>query len=225
MRVKSNLDAIIYDRIISALIMGEYQMGQVISLDDLSAKYEVSRTPVTQAVRLLTNDGILEMQKNGRVKVPEMTEEDLKKICEVRLLLEKFAVKRTFLVMDQLGKEYFDNLEQLADKGIKAIRNQDVLGFNKLDMEFHKGLISGVHNVYLEEEYKEIQGKFLVANYLLYPINGRDFIGAAEDHVKIVDAIKEKNINACLGLIRKHVYPFRIEYSDDMLVEKFHYIK
>ena len=78
MRVKSNLDAIIYDRIISALIMGEYQMGQVISLDDLSTKYEVSRTPVTQAVRLLTNDGILEMQKNGRVKVPEMTEEDLK---------------------------------------------------------------------------------------------------------------------------------------------------
>lgn len=132
MRVKSNLDAIIYDRIISALIMGEYQMGQVISLDDLSAKYEVSRTPVTQAVRLLTNDGILEMQKNGRVKVPEMTEEDLKKICEVRLLLEEFAVKRTFLVMDQLGKEYFDNLEQLADKGIKAIRNQDVLGFSTL---------------------------------------------------------------------------------------------
>ena len=80
MRVKSNLDAIIYDRIISALIMGEYQMGQVISLDDLSTKYEVSRKPVTQAVRLLTNDGILEMQKNGRVKVPEMTEEDLKKI-------------------------------------------------------------------------------------------------------------------------------------------------
>lgn len=79
MRVKSNLDAIIYDRIISALIMGEYQMGQVISLDDLSTKYEVSRTPVTQAVRLLTNDGILEMQKNGRVKVPEMTEEDLKR--------------------------------------------------------------------------------------------------------------------------------------------------
>lgn len=37
--------------------------------------------------------------------------------------------------------------------------------------------------------------------------------------------MKEKNINACLGLIRKHVYPFRIEYSDDMLVEKFHYIK
>ena len=35
MRVKSNLDAIIYDRIIWALIMGEYQMEQVIFLDDL----------------------------------------------------------------------------------------------------------------------------------------------------------------------------------------------
>ena len=112
MRVKNNLDTIIYDYIISSLIMGEYHMGQIISLDDLSQKYEVSRTPVTQAVKLLVKDGILEMQKNGRVKVPEMTKNDLRQICEIRLVLEEYAFKKVFLLMDEHEDAYFENLEK-----------------------------------------------------------------------------------------------------------------
>ena len=56
MRVKKNLDKIIYDQIIDSFILGEYKMDDAISLDVLCEKYEVSRTPVVQAVKLLVND-------------------------------------------------------------------------------------------------------------------------------------------------------------------------
>lgn len=227
MRVKNNLDTIIYDYIISSLIMGEYHMGQIISLDDLSQKYEVSRTPVTQAVKLLVKDGILEMQKNGRVKVPEMTKNDLRQICEIRLVLEEYAFKKVFLLMDEHEDAYFENLEKLAEADMKVAAANDTLQFNRYDMEFHRALISGARNVYLETEYKEIQGKFLVANYLLDSIEGRirDVERAAKEHVAIVEAIKAKDINQCMAFIRKHVFPFEMELNEDILVQKYHYVK
>lgn len=65
MKLKSNLDTIIYNLIVDSLFLGEYQMGQTILLDEFANKYEVSRTPVIQAVKLLVNDGILESMSNG----------------------------------------------------------------------------------------------------------------------------------------------------------------
>ena len=50
MRIKSNLDEILYDRIIESLISGSYSMGENLTLDELSKKFEVSRTPVVQAL-------------------------------------------------------------------------------------------------------------------------------------------------------------------------------
>lgn len=72
-------DEILYDRIIESLIFGDYDMGE---------KFEVSRTPVVQAVKLLTNDGVLTVMSNGRVYVPEYKYETVRQICEVRLLVE-----------------------------------------------------------------------------------------------------------------------------------------
>ena len=93
MRVKKNLDKIIYDQIIDSFILGEYKMDDAISLDVLCEKYEVSRTPVVQAVKLLVNDGVLEKLSNGRVVVPTFDQNQIKNICDVRLMIEKHAIE------------------------------------------------------------------------------------------------------------------------------------
>ncbi|MGO0916478.1 GntR family transcriptional regulator, partial [Clostridioides difficile] len=40
-------------------------------LNDLCEKFEVSRTPVVQAVKMLNKDGVLTIMTNGKVYVPE----------------------------------------------------------------------------------------------------------------------------------------------------------
>ena len=59
MKVKNSLDEILYEHIVESLINGDYEMGQNLTLDELAHRFEVSRTPVVQAVKLLANDGIL----------------------------------------------------------------------------------------------------------------------------------------------------------------------
>lgn len=207
MKVKNNLDAILYDHIVESLILGEFTMGQNVSLDELAEKYEVSRTPVIQAVKILVNDGLLETMTNGRVKVPEFNEEQMRKICEVRLVLEDYAIERIF----ELKKEddaFYAKLANIADKGVKCLQDNDKLGFNKRDLEFHRTLISGCDNEYLSGEYKRIQGKFIVANYLMKPLDERDFQGAAESHVELVKLLRRHELEKSLELMKKHILSF-----------------
>ena len=58
MKVKNSLDEILYEHIVESLINGDYEMGQNLTLDELAHRFEVSRTPVVQAVKLLANDGL-----------------------------------------------------------------------------------------------------------------------------------------------------------------------
>ena len=169
MRVKNNLDTIIYEHIVDSLLMGEYSMGQTILLDEFANKYEVSRTPVTQAVKLLANDGYLEIMSNGRVMVPIFDYEQMGKICEVRLLMEEYVVNK-LMDMEQGECKLYDQLELIAKQGIQLLEEGDKLRFNRRDLEFHDTLIGGCGNEYLTAEYKRIQGKFIVANYLISPL-------------------------------------------------------
>ena len=207
MRVKSNLDTILYDHIVESLILGQFSMGQTVLLDELAEKYEVSRTPVVQAVKLLVNDGLLETMTNGRVKVPEFNEEQMKKICEVRLVLENYAVRRIF-ELKKADDKFYLSLENIAVKGIKSLQLDDKLGFNKRDLEFHRTLISGCENEYLSGEYKRIQGKFIVANYLMKPLDERDFQGAAESHLELVKLMHDHELAKSLELMKKHIFSF-----------------
>ncbi|EQF64095.1 bacterial regulatory s, gntR family protein [Clostridioides difficile CD200] len=80
MKVKSNLDEILYHKIIESLIRGEYSVGQKILLNDLCEKFEVSRTPVVQAVKMLNKDGVLTIMTNGKVYVPEYEYDMVKQV-------------------------------------------------------------------------------------------------------------------------------------------------
>ena len=149
MRVKKNLDKIIYDQIIDSFILGEYKMDDAISLDVLCEKYEVSRTPVVQAVKLLVNDGVLEKLSNGRVVVPTFDQNQIKNICDVRLMIEKHAIEHFLSETGELSL-LLDQLEICAKKCEEYLDKGDFLELSKTDLRFHRVLVSGARNEYCQ---------------------------------------------------------------------------
>ena len=206
MRIKQNLDALIYDKVIDTLILGEYEMGEQILLDSFAEKFGVSRTPVVQAVRLLSNDGVLEILRTGRVRVPVFTPRELSQIKDVRLLLENYALAQLFgNKSDEEYAGWLEKLDGIARSGWALAQQQDVLGFNKSDLEFHTWIISGSGNQFLVDIYKRIQGRYVVAHYLSMVWKPEDFIRAAQAHLDIVKALQEKDLDKCRQLLENHI--------------------
>ena len=206
MGLKQKLDEIIYDQIINSILLGEYKMGDQMHLDTLAEKYGVSRTPVVQAVKLLANNGILEILKNGRVRIPIFTPEQVRKICDVRLLLETHAIDCMFSLTDSASfQEKCLRLKSLAEIGYEQNSANDILSYNKSDLLFHTTLVECSDNEFLATVYQQIQGRFVIANFLSNSWSDESISLSAAAHQKIVQAIADKDIDLCKSLLIEHV--------------------
>lgn len=201
MDIKKKLDVIIYDKIVESLINGEYKMGQQILLDELVEKFNVSRTPITQAARLLSIDGILEMKTNGRLYVPEFDNQQIRKIVDVRLLIEKYAVE---LINVNKNRSIIDNLRESAIR-FKKCSGDELLKMAKEDLQFHKILVSGAENEYLTDVYRKVQGKYLIASYLVLSNKFRDMQKTAYDHFAFVECLEKNDIDGAKAILEEHI--------------------
>lgn len=92
-----------YTRIRQSIVSGQAGPGTVLILTTLSTQYNVSRTPVREAIRLV-QDGLVERATRGYV-VRTRTPEEVLEICEARIALESSATKDPAELMDRLDAQ------------------------------------------------------------------------------------------------------------------------
>ena len=189
MKVKNSLDEILYEHIVESLINGDYEMGQNLTLDELAHRFEVSRTPVVQAVKLLANDGILQIMGNGRIYVPE-----------------GHALERFMSGLGLSAESVLAQLNRYSEEGVRLTGSSfSPKEFAMLDRRFHRLLVEASGNRILLETYDRVQGRFLVSNYLLCPLRLRDFSGTARDHVRLVESIRSGDITRAQHCLQQHI--------------------
>lgn len=194
MRLKANLDEIIYGKIMESLIKGEYAVGEKIMLNDLCEKFEVSRTPVNQAVKMLSKDGILVTMTNGRVYVPQYEYETVQQICDVRELVETYALEK---LLKESEDEIFEHKVQKLEERAEACKNyffyqKDYVAIAMEDLKFHKEIVASAENDILTDLYTSVQGRFVVVNYLVRPLKERNYEGTVKEHFELLQFVKEK---------------------------------
>ncbi len=81
----------VYERLRTGLRAGEYEPSQRLTEIGIADTLGVSRTPVREALGMLSHDGLLLQLPKGGFRVPEIQVEDLNDIFELRYLLEPYA--------------------------------------------------------------------------------------------------------------------------------------
>ncbi|HBH3652220.1 TPA: GntR family transcriptional regulator [Clostridioides difficile] len=205
MKVKSNLDEILYHKIIESLIRDEYSVGQKILLNDLCEKFEVSRTPVVQAVKMLNKDGVLTIMTNGKVYVPEYEYDMVKQVCETRTLIETYALEKMMKEEEDVFQQKLDVIKRYSDKCEEYYRQEKSVELALADLELHKAIVEGANNEILNDVYVGIQGRFIVVNYLIRPLKNRNYEGTVQDHFEILKFIEGRDTKKAVDKLRNHI--------------------
>ena len=82
-----------YEGLRDDVVSGFYVPGQAISELEAAERYEVSRTPVREAMRLLAAEGLLTLVPRRGVFVREITARDVHEVFELREALESWAIE------------------------------------------------------------------------------------------------------------------------------------
>ena len=83
----------VYDGIKSMIVSGQIPQGTKLQESELAELFQVSRTPVREALKILKDDGLLESGSGKGLFVKVLTPGNVEDIFQVRSLLEQFAIR------------------------------------------------------------------------------------------------------------------------------------
>ena len=78
----------IYQTLREQLIAGRFKPGTAVSLRGIASSFAVGLMPVREAINRLAGERALEVRRNGRVSVPDLTRERFEELMQARLQLE-----------------------------------------------------------------------------------------------------------------------------------------
>jgi DNA-binding GntR family transcriptional regulator len=103
----------VHDRLRDAILSGELAAGKVMSQVELARQFNVSRTPLREAIRMLQREGLIEGEAKRRVRVTPISIEDLEQLYALRIVNESLGVR---LTVPELTAEDDAFLEHTVDE-------------------------------------------------------------------------------------------------------------
>ncbi|ERI11390.1 GntR family transcriptional regulator [Aneurinibacillus aneurinilyticus] len=176
-----------YNIIKSSILEGDFQPGERLVESKLASKFGVSRGPIREAIRMLTQDGLL-LQDEGFVQVFQPTAQDIIDIFQCRQGLEAIAVRLAaqFISADE-QKQLLEYIHQTKEAYIQ----NKVKELGLLDQKFHDLIIEGSRNKQLLQLMEVIKSKIIYIRNNIIP--SEDIYYIPDHHERIYQAILEKD--------------------------------
>lgn len=220
MRVKKNevLGDFVYEHIKELILTQKIKCGERINEQKIEEDLGVSRTPVREAVRRLSNEGIVKLVPNRFTEVITFDENSIKELGIVRITMDCLSAQ---LAIQNGSNRDFDELKSLSEKCEQAHQNNDWYEQIKYDSQFHLKLVEISGNDLLINLQKNmvLKTRLLQTEQLQDVANGT--ICDIAQHKDILNALYDRNLNTVLDATMSHLAPFYHLDKKDIKVVTF----
>ena len=197
----TNLRSQIGDSVAAAIVSGELAPGTIVTVPTLAGQFEVSATPVREAMLDLEQRGLVEPVRNKGFRVTKVSEQDLAEIVELRQLLEAPVMRA--LAAD-FPVETIVQWRTLAEQIEMHAQQEDLTGFIEADRAFHLGLLALHGNGRLVELVRELRFQTRMVN-LVRMTKSRELSEAASEHFEILDLLESGKADEVEALTIQHL--------------------
>lgn len=190
----------VYQRFYEDLRSQALQPGQHIIEEELARRYEVSRTPVREALRRLIQDGLVE-RSGGGLRVSRLTPRQVDEIYPIVAVLEGLAAR---LAAERLTPATRRRLRDLHERMAAAAAAGDQPAFLKNNQRFHSLILAAAGNDQLTREIERFRLITLHLRHQLLRLPGR-MSSSAVEHDDLLAALEAGDADASEQTMRGHV--------------------
>ena len=134
--------------IAEAILAGQFAPGERLDEARLADSYDVSRTPVREALRRLAATGLIELRPRRGAIVTQITAESLNTLFVAMAEAEATCARLSAISMSPLERRRLgalhDEMGEIAGKGARV-------AYTEANQAFHTMLYAGAHNSVLED--------------------------------------------------------------------------
>lgn len=177
----------IYERLRLEIVSGDIPSGTMLVESAIATRYDVSRTPVREALRRLQQDNLIEQRDRGLV-VRSQSPEEILEIYSVRVVLEGLAARtaaeqRTGFDLANMEDRHARMLAvDVAVPSAMAVANQ----------QFHEALWASSHNGTLIDLLNRLNSHLVRYPATTLSSPGR-WTTVLDDYRRLIDAITARD--------------------------------
>jgi DNA-binding GntR family transcriptional regulator len=178
--------------------------GDRIPEEEIANMFQVSRTPIREALRKLEEQGLVKIYPHRYATVVKLDHNAKEHIGQVRIALDVLSVQ---LLAEKISDEQCDKLIRIAKDCIVFGEEVDKIAIFEKDSEFHLTLAKMTDNPYLYDIQKSLNLKVQLLRSTMY-INLEEIKEGIKLHIPIVEALREHDADKASELMRTHLEQF-----------------
>lgn len=200
MEQNKNLSQMAYEQLKQMILSGELKQGQAFSINAMTERLQISRTPITNACQWLEREKLLTILPKQGALVNTISIETACGIYELRAAIESYNAKRVFDLLDQRDIAF---LEASIEKQKVHAAAGRIKEFMDEDSAFHRHILEKNRN---EEILSTIDGLYDRA-YMLGITNSKGMrpTRSIEEHVKMLDALKGRDAQGFANAVEENI--------------------
>jgi DNA-binding GntR family transcriptional regulator len=196
------LASIVQDKIATEIAAGVFAPGMHLEENELATRYQVSRTPVREALRKLASLGAVEIKARRGVLVADIGGERLLKTLEVVADLEASCAR---YAAERMTDAQRAELRKLHRKIGVAVKDGDASTYDRENLRFHQLIHAGSANEILSDAVGQMRCRILPYTRAELISNREQLKLAYREHEAIVRAIESRNGELAYHVTRAHV--------------------
>lgn len=189
------------DMIRNLIMVGKLKEGDKINESALSSEIGISKTPLREALKVLSVEGLIELVPNRGAFVTTPRFEEVCEMFDVMVFLEGFCATKA---VANMSSKDFSRLEKLHAKLEEKFERRNQEEYIHVNNQFHAFLQELAGNRTLNKIISDLRKKILLYRFKSLSLPGR-FECSIKEHRELLLAFREKNHQKVEVLIKEHL--------------------
>jgi DNA-binding GntR family transcriptional regulator len=197
-------------RIREAILSGELALGTKLSEQRLADMLGISRSPVSQALTILSTEGLVDIypKRGSFVFVPDA--KDVHELCEYRAVLETAAFALSYA---RSRRTLMDALTSAVEAMEAALAIGDRARYTLQDLAFHDALISNCANSRIKLAYDRSMGPILAIRAHVFSATSVNSDRSMQEHRDIVACCQKQRPGKAREILALHIQHLADEFQ------------
>jgi DNA-binding GntR family transcriptional regulator len=183
------------------IVSGELPPGEKIRVAELAEDFDVSLTPLREALKVLAKENLVELTTNRGARVADISVESTRSLFEVISRLEALAAE---LAADRISADRLAQLEDLHTRMREHHEKGELAEYFELNRQIHDLVVSAANNPDLERVRTSLSAHVERARFLSAATTGHRDRSMA-DHEALMAALRAKDSEAARQVWQLHL--------------------
>ena len=152
---ETNITKQVSNQLRRKILNSEFEVREKINIDRLSLEWNVSKTPLREALRGLENERLVRYLPRKGYIVLALEGDEIGEVLELRMVLETYALQKGF---DRIDRKVLRKRFRDLERYYKLAGDGKPEAYLRADFEFHLEIIRSSENKRMVEMYENLRG-------------------------------------------------------------------